>query len=155
MNSKISESIFEIFRKYRIPANGVLYPRHISASLHLWEESGAERFNEEIQKLISKGFVEQEEDTYRLTKQGYEYLYRRYSIEDTMDLIMSDFRKRRIGMNDILLLPALLATLQDADRYHFDHYDKAIRILVEKGLLIANGRGFILTEEGYSAVYPV
>lgn len=154
MITNISEKIFEIFRKHRIPANGVLYPRHISASIHLWEKSGQEGFEEEMNELVRQGFVNAEEDIFRLTQRGYDYLYRRYSIQDTMDVILSDFRKRRIGKNEILLLPALLATLQDVDRYHFDQYDKAIHVLVDKGWLLANGRGFILTEEGYTEVYP-
>ncbi|MBL0310113.1 MAG: hypothetical protein IPP77_10665 [Bacteroidetes bacterium] len=154
MNSSVSEKIFDIFRKHRIPANGVLYPRHISASVHLWEEESQQSFEEEMSGLVQQGYVNVDDDTYRLTALGYEYLYRHYSLADTIEIILADFRKRRIDKNDILLLPALLATLQNEDRYHFDQYDKAIRCLVEKDWLIANGRGFILTNEGYREVYP-
>lgn len=154
MLTEISERILDIFKKHRIPANGLLYERHITSCTSLWDEEEKDAFADEVKNLTELGYVNKDDTVYRLTQAGYDFLYRHLSMDDTIHLILSDFRKRRIGTNDILLLPALLATLQDAERYHFDHYDKAIRILVNRGWIIANGRGFILTDEGYREVFP-
>lgn len=154
MATAISESIFDIFRKYKVPVNGTLYPRHIVASTHLWDKQRQERFEQQASELVKDGYIVKEGDAYRLTQKGYNYIYQYYSLQDTVELILSDFRKRRIGENEMLLLPALLSTLQEADRYHFDNYDKAMKVLSERGWVATNGRGFVLTREGFSEVYP-
>jgi hypothetical protein len=154
MATAITENIFDIFKKHKVPVNGVLYPRYISAGLHLWDKQHQDSFASEMNELVRQGLVTADNDAYRLTQTGYNQIYKHYTIQDTVDLIMGDFRRRRIGKNEILLLPALLSTLQDADRYHLDNYDQAVKLLVKKGWLLTNGRGFVLTEEGYSEVYP-
>lgn len=149
-----TQSIFDIFRKHKTPVNGVLYPRHISASIHLWDRSQQEQFRYDIQKLADEEYIIIEQDVYRLTKKGYDYIYQHYSLQDTIDIILADIRRHRIGEDEMLLLQNLMLTLKNAERVHFDNYHEALRQIADRGWVTYNERGVVLTRDGYNEMYP-
>ncbi|MCL2597478.1 MAG: hypothetical protein FWD66_07445 [Paludibacter sp.] len=107
-----------------------------------------------MQGLIDDGFVSTKDDRwYILTEQGYEYIYKNYTVKDTEELIMSVFRKHKKGIGEPIMSNSFLSLQQDMERFHFDNYGLAFQNLIEGNFIeLVNDRLYKLTKDGYDRI---
>jgi hypothetical protein len=74
-------------------------------------------------------------------------------MKETEELILQEFKTRRIGKNCMLQFGSLHAASFSWGRRHLDNFETALASLIERGLLTQNGKILFLTETGYDYIY--
>lgn len=146
------EKILEVFKKFKTPKDGIIKLQ--SFNTQTWDRKSQDEFNSAMQQLISDVYVSTKDGWYVLTEDGYNYIYRKYSIEDTKQLIMNVFRNHKVGVGGILMQNNFITLQQTAERFHFDNFTFALQSLISDGLIEVNEIGYYkLTQSGYDRIY--
>jgi len=146
------EKIFEVFREFKIQKNGRL--QFMSFNILSWDKLLREDFRNAMEDLISEKYIVQEKDCYVLTKTGYNYIYRNYSIDDTRALIMDVFQNYGVGVGEVLMQNSFFSWHTTEDRFHIDNLGLAMKDLISEGLIeITETGNFKLTKFGYDKIY--
>lgn len=146
------EKILEVFKKHKVPVNGILKPQSIN--FRTWDRRSQDEFQISMNELIEEGYVSVRDNWYVLEEKGYRYIYRNYSIEDTKKIILDVFRKHKVGVGEILMSNHFITTQQNAERFHFDNFNSAMQDLIADGLIEFTDKGYyMLTQLGYDNIY--
>ena len=76
------------------------------------------------------------------------------ALSDTAKLIMDVFRDLKVGKNGSLLAQLLLNKKKGWTKVDQDNFGQALKELEGDGYIREGKNGFILTERGYSYLYP-
>jgi len=128
--NQVQQLILEIFKEFKVPVDGIINP--MSFRVNSWDRNLQDQFIDSIEKLIKEGYVFSKEKNYGITQKGYDLIYQNYSIKDTEELILSLFKKHKVGVDEILMSNNFTLFVNELERYHFDNFTNAIDSLIKE-----------------------
>lgn len=148
------ERILEIFKKQKTPVNGFVMNRVFSTFIRTLNPREQDEFPTALQGLLDEGYIETRDGDYILTQEGYNYIYRDYTLNETEEIILNVFREHKIRAGQILMQNTFTILQNRLERIHFDNFNNAINSLITDGLItITPQRHFMLTQNGFEHIY--
>jgi len=150
---ELEQCLIDVFKEFKVPKNGIIRSQTLYGRIRTWDRPAQDGATSALNQLISDGYIAFDDNHYILLENGYNYIFRNYSIVDTEKVILNEFKIRKLGVDHILPSNTLISLQQSVERFHFDNFTIALERLISQKHIKELDHGYILTGKGYDEIY--